>query len=163
MVDQAKRNTLIMLGGTAVVTAMPALANGYTISTGNPIAETDEQALESLIPISNPGSELSIALQVDEQSMLTITNHTDKLVIIRHLHPGIVHTGEKTFDINSVFERSAYAIGAGRSRTMPISETASTQAEVNFPRDIKQPLRVASLAAHSHMGKVVNSSRSFYA
>ena len=159
MVDQAKRNTLIMLGGTAVVTAMPAL--GY--ATGNAITESDEKALESLIPISNPGSELSIALQVDDQSLLTITNHTDKLVIIRHLHPGIVHTGEKTFDINSVFERSAYAIGAGRSRTMPINETVSTQAEVSFPRNTRQPIRVASLAAHSHMGKVVNSSRSFYA
>ena len=161
MVDQAKRNTLIMLGGTAVVTAMPALASSVTTLNGS--TEINEQAMESLIPISRPGSELSIALQVDEKSSLTITNNTDKLVIIRHVHPGIVHTGEKTFDINSVFERSAYAIGAGRSRTMPINETISTQAEVNFPRNTKQPLRVASLAAHSSLGQVANSSRSFYA
>ena len=161
MVDQAKRNTLIMLGGTAVVSAVPALASAGSLCA-LPI-NGELAAQPTIIPVANEGLELSIQLNIDDESSLTITNNTSKLIIIRHLHPGIVHAGRKTFDINSVFDRSAYAIGAGRSRTMPITETYSTQAELKYPRNTKNKLRVAKLVAHSSEGLMTNSTRSFYA
>jgi hypothetical protein len=161
MVDQAKRNTLIMLGGTAVVSAVPALATAGSLCGTH---KTGELAAEStIVPVASEGTELSIQLNIDDESSLTITNNTNKLIIVRHLHPGIVHAGRKTFDVNSVFERSAYAIGAGRSRTMPITETQSTQAELKYPRDTRNRLRVAKLVAHSSEGLMANSTRSFYA
>ncbi len=163
MVDQAKRNTLIMLGGTAVVTAMPAVATAAGNFTAQLQSDGNPAAQSAIVPVAAEGTELSIELNIDTQSTLKITNHSDQLVIIRHLHPGIVHAGYKTFDVNSVFERSAYAIGAGRSRTMPITETYSTQAEMQYPRDTKSRLRVAKLVAHSSDGLMANSTRSFYA
>lgn len=163
MVDQAKRNTLMMLSGTALVTAMPALAAGY----GNVlrIAGSDiaRQTPESLIAISGEDMEISIALQVADQPTVTIDNHTDKLVIVRHVYPGIVHAGDRTFDINSVFERSAYAVSAGKSRTIAIHDTYSTQAEAQYPQDTRKPTRVANVIAQSQTGVVENSTRSFYA
>ncbi len=161
MVDLAKRNTLIMLSGTAVVSAMPALASSYGIPAITGAGATD-QSVEALMSVSGEGMELSVFLKIDEQPSVTITNRTDKLIILRHLHPGIVHAGDKTFDINSVFERCAHAVSAGKSRTLPIVETFSTQAEVQYPRNTKAPLRVANLVAHSPIGEVTNSTRSFY-
>lgn len=163
MVDQAKRNTLIMLSGTALVTAMPAIAAGY----GNVIQIADagitHDTPESMIAISGKDMEMSIELNINDQPTVTIANLTDQLIIVRHVYPGIVHAGERTFDINSVFERSAYAVSAGKSRTIAISETYSTQAEVKFPRDTHQPIRAAKLIAQTPTGLVANSTRSFYA
>lgn len=167
MVDLAKRKTLITLGGTALVTAIPTLA---VASAGCSIDLTDTTGLthssNTVLPISTDGKEISLSLLVDDEAFLTIENHTDRLIIVRHVYPGIVHAGKQTFDINSVFERSAYAIGAGRSRSMPIQQTFSTQAETDYPRHkySNKPIRVASLLAQSSEGSLVaQSSRSFFA
>lgn len=168
MVDLAKRKTLITLGGTALVTAAPVLA-GVSASVSSDLLNSKTGATLSsgtILPISAGGNELSLSLLVDEESFLTIENHTDRLIIVRHVYPGIVHAGKQTFDINSVFKRSAYAIGAGRSRSMPIEQTISTQAETDYPRHkySNKPIRVASLLAQSSEGSLVaNSSRSFFA
>ena len=166
MVDLAKRKTLITLGGTALVTAAPTLAGAGVLSDGLNSDNLTRHSTQSVLSITPEGKEISLSLLVDEESVLTISNHTDQLIIVRHVYPGIVHAGKQTFDITSVFERSAYAIGAGRSRSMPIKQTFSTQAETDFPRHrySNKPIRVAALLAQSSQGKLVaNSSRSFFA
>ena len=168
MVDLAKRKTLITLSGTALVTAVPVLS-GASAGVSNDLLNSNTgtaRSSASVLPVSAGGSELSLSLLVDEESILTIENQTDRLIIVRHVYPGIVHAGKQTFDINSVFKRSAYAIGAGRSRSMPIEQTFSTQAETAYPRHqyTNKPIRVASLIAQSSEGSLVaNSSRSFFA
>lgn len=167
MVDLAKRKTLFTLGGSALVTAIPTIAGAATGASSldyNNISS--DGTADTIVPITSHGKEISLSLLIDDESFLTIENNTDKLIIVRHVYPGIVHAGKQTFDINSVFERSAYAIGAGRSRSMPIAQTHSTQAEIDYPRHkfSKEPIRVASLLAQSREGMLLaNSSRSFFA
>ncbi len=167
IIDLAKRKTLVTLGGSALVTALPSLSAAAVV--GNSALQTEiKQPRDTLVSLSDSTYELSISLLVDDQPTVKITNNSDKLVIVRHIYPGIVHTGEKTFDLNSLFDKSAYAIGAGKSRSIPIVETVATQHETSYPRHrAGKPLRVANLVAHvgkqTQLQQVVNSTRSIYA
>lgn len=169
IIDLAKRKTLITLGGSALVTAIPVLSAATMTGHSGTATQTDiSQSRDTLVSLSDDTYELSISLLVDDQPTVKITNNSGKLVIVRHIYPGIVHTGEKTFDLNSVFEKSAYAIGAGKSRSIPIVETVATQHETSYPRHLtSKPLRVANLVAHvdnqTQLQQVVNSTRSIYA
>lgn len=165
MVDIAKRNTLTLLSGSALITAMPSLAKGISPT---PAAVLDSPA-DSMVPLSTRAAhsaEISISIEVDEQATLTLTNHSDSLIVVRHVHPGIVHAGERAFDINAPFKHSAYAIGAGRSRVIKIESTQSTQAETSFPRHLyaNKPQKIVHVTANSaNAGQLVNSTRSYYA
>jgi len=157
MVNDERRTVLKILGGTAVIATMPSIANGSVIDIRD---KRDQQT----VPVS-ANSELMVALTVDPEPTVQLINNSDKLVIVRHVHPGIVHAGEKTFDINSIFAGSAYAIGAGRTRRIKIEPTFATQAEAEFPRYQyrNQPQRLVSVTGTDRHGLVVNSSRSFFA
>ncbi len=159
MVNNERRTVLKVLGGTAVIATMPSFANGSVIDISG-----KSRCNKQTIAIS-ADSELVVALSVDPDPTIELINNSDKLVIVRHVHPGIIHAGKKTFDINSIFARSAYAIGAGRTRRVKIEPTYATQAEVQFPRHkyANQPQRLVSVTGTNQRGMVVNSSRSFYA
>lgn len=157
MVNNERRTVLKVLSGTAVIATMPAFANGA-------VADSTLKSDEQTVPVST-GAELSVTLSVDPVPTINLTNNSDKLVIVRHVYPGIIHAGEKTFDINSIFSSGAYAIGAGRTRRVKIEPTYATQAEAEFPRYKyrNQPHRLVSVTGTDRRGPVVNSSRSFFA
>ncbi len=163
MVDQTKRTTLKILSGSAAVMA----ASSSVVMAGNCIYGADKSHTameETVVPVSN-GTELTIALSVEPEPTIRMTNHSNKLLIVRHVYPGIVHAGDQTFDINSIFENSAYAIGAGTTRNVLIKPTASTTAETSYPGHLykKQPQRIAAVTGRDHQGKLANSTRSFFA
>lgn len=161
MVDIKKRNAMKILGGTAVIASVPSFAVANA-TFGDKAFEVASKP-DVVVPL-NTGTELSIAMSLESEPTVTLTNHSAQLIIVRHVHPGIVHAGARTFDINSIFSDGAHAVEAGRSRTFKIGTTVSTQSETTFPRHLyrKQPQRVAALKGTDNFGEVVNSSRSFY-
>lgn len=161
MVDTKKRNTLKLLGGSAVVAVAPGIVSANCLHDD----EASQAALEEIIvPVTSSGTELTIALSVDPEPAVRLTNHSKQLIIVRHVYPGIVHAGDQTFDINSIFERCAYAIRAGSSRNVVIEPTASTSVETSFPGQLnnQQPQRIAAITGRDHNGRLANSSRSFF-
>lgn len=160
--DPAKRQTIKLIGGSAMIVAAPSVA--ASVATGvHSIAIPSSDITET--SLGSNSAKLAISLQIGEESILSMTNHSDQLVIVRHVHPGIVHAGHQSFDINSVFERSAYAIAAGGTRRVPIKPTASLASEVAFPRSRyrREPQRIVSVTGYDQQGVVVNSTRSFFA
>ena len=155
--DHKKRTTLKIISGTAAVAMLPTAAFAHGDSCIK-LTSTQKQISTGV------GAELTVELDLVGEPTLLLTNNTDDLIIVRHVHPGIVHAGENSFDINSVFARCAYAIRPGTTRRMEISPTSSAQAEINFPRQRyrNQPQRLVSVTAQGHQGMLVNSSRSFY-
>lgn len=162
MVDIKKRNTLKALGGSAVIAVAPGVVSASCLHGSKKYQTAME---EIVVPVSSSGTELTIALSLDPEPTVRLTNHSNRLVIVRHVHPGIVHAGEQAFDINSIFERSAYAIQAGRSRTVKISPTSHTAAEREYPLHLyrNKPQRVVAVTGRDSRGQLANSSRSFFA
>jgi len=162
--DRTRRLALKMIGGTAVMATGAALSTS-AYALGSAASEVEETLAADIVNHHRPGAELTIALSVDPEPTIRITNHSDKLIILRHVHPGIIHAGRKTFDINSMFERSSYAIGAGRSRVVAVPETIATQAERKFPRHLyrNKPQRIVAVTGRNYSGILANSTRSFFA
>jgi len=161
MVDLDKRTTLRVITGAAAIAATPSMA-AAGLSGG---AHDEQHSNEEFVVPVNASTELTIALSVDPEPVLRLTNNSKQLLIVRHVYPGLIHAGTETYDINSVFVNCAYAISAGRSRTIKIQPTKSTQAEVAYPRQLyrNQPQRAVTVTGNNHMGTIVNSTRSFYA
>ncbi len=155
--DPKKRQTIKLLTGAALVAGVPAVS----MPAGAFDAEADVQEVN----INAVNAELSFSLHVDEQAVLKMANNTDRLLIVRHVHPGIVHAGRHTFDINAAFERSAYAISAGHTRSVELKPIDPLVGEVEFSRSQyrNMPQRIVSLTGSDKHGMLVNSTRSFYA
>jgi len=157
--DHKKRNTLKIISGTAAVAMLPTAV----MANCNNHQKHASKSTQKLVS-TDAGSELTAELDLIAEPTLLLTNNTDELIIVRHIHPGIIHAGKNAYDINSVFERSAYAIRSGSTRRIKIAATTSTQAEVDFPRQrySNQPQRVVRVTGQDNKGTLVNSSRSFY-
>lgn len=157
--DMSRRTALKVIGGAAVLATTPALTGQSFAATPQP-GQLDTQTIHA-----GSSAELSMQLTLEPEPLLTMTNNSDQLVIVRHVYPGIVHAGDKAFDINAVFERSAYAISAGSTRRVPIAPVSHTTAEAQFPREKyrKSPQRIVSVTGFDKHGPLVNSTRSFYA
>jgi len=157
--DHKKRNTLKIISGTAAVAMLPTAA----MANCNNHTKLVNQSTQKLVT-TGAGAELTAELDLIAEPTLLLTNNTDELIIVRHIHPGIIHAGKNAYDINSVFDRCAYAIRPGTTRRMEIAPTHSTQAEVDFPRQrySDQPQRVVKVIGQDNQGTLVNSSRSFY-
>lgn len=162
MVDTNKRNALKLLGGGAVIASVPSLATGASSSLNSHQAEY--KTADNANIASNARTEMSIALSVETEPMVTLTNHSNQAIALRHVYPGIVHAGEKAYDLNSIFYGEALTIAAGTSQSFQIQPTHATQAETIFPRHLyrKQPQRVVAVKGNDRHGEFVNSSRSFY-
>ena len=160
MIDKQKRKTLTMMGTAAVVSAAPALTFAITGSSRELSSKQCDVA-------SGHGQcmELRLELTVAQQTSLTITNDSDKPATVRHVYPGIVHAGARTFDINAAFANGSREIEAGQSITVVIQPTQSiTPKETEFPRHEYShlPQQIARLNGVDEKGVIVNSTRSFY-
>jgi len=155
MTDMKKRSTLKIITGAAAIAATPSIASAGNFIDG---ADNEQAAVEEIVVPVNTGTELTISLSVEPEPTIRLTNH-------RHVYPGIVHAGEQTFDINSIFFRCAYAVSAGRSRTVKIEPTISTQVETAYPRQLysNKPQRMVAITGRDRSGKLANSTRSFFA
>ena len=109
--------------------------------------------------------ELRLELNVAQQTSLTISNDSDTLAVVRHVHPGIVHAGARTLDLNAAFANGSREIEAGKSITVVLQPTQSiTPKETEFPRHEYShlPQQIARLNGVDEKGVIVNSTRSFY-
>lgn len=162
MIDFKKRKALKFLGGATAVAMVP------TISRANGLNEAQlhsHAAVQPALTMANTRSDLSVAVSSGNTSFITLTNNSTKAITVKHVHPGIVHAGEKTFNINAVFENGAQRIEPGTSAKFAAGTIKSTQAESSFPRHLyrKLPQRAVSVTGADNRGQFVNSTRSFYA
>jgi len=108
VVNAKKRQTLKVMGAGVAVAATPlsvATLGWPNVSLADQQIIHDEATSSMYEDIELPmitHAELSIALRVDPNPVLVMGNNTDELIIVRHVHPGIVHAGDRAFDINSV-------------------------------------------------------------
>ena len=164
MVDFSKRNALKAIGGVAAIVSVPAISSANS-GRYNPQPDSDEPHVNEIIVPTNTGAELSVDLSVHPVPTITLTNHSDQQIVVKHVYPGIIHAGAQAFDINSIFVNGAYEIKAGEARTLNIQPTTSVQAEARFSREIyrNKPQRIIKVTGNDRNGLIVNSTRSFFA
>jgi len=163
MIDKSKRDSLKVLTGASLVACAPSLAQAAGATQPQSVME-NSAANNTIVPLESQ-AELSISMSLDSDATITLTNHSQKDIQLRHVHPGIVHAGEKSYDINSIFNGQAHTMRAGVSRQFSVQPTVATQAETAFPRYLyrEQPQRVVAVTGTDKRGEFINSSRSFYA
>ena len=164
-IDHRKRQTLKILSGAAVVASVPATVLAAQAGAPGGVLGGIADHGNNDIQFGDVNAELCFSITVGEQAVLRMTNNTDQLQIVRHVHPGIIHAGSLKFDINSAFERSAYAISAGHTRSVVLQPVDQLAGEVSFPRKKfrNKPQRIVSVTGNDERGLLVNSTRSFYA
>lgn len=155
MVDLKKRKTLTLMGTATAAAAVPTLALG-AMKNGVDAhhCSTDGQC-----------TDIRLELTVAQQPTLRISNDSTDAAVVRHVHPGIVHAGAQTFDINSLLADGPLVIEPGHSVTLALKPAASaTIAETEFPRHryARMPQRIARLRGVDARGTLVDSTRSFY-
>ena len=145
MIDNRKRNTLKALAGAASLPLLPKWASASS-STHN--------ALQTGASVQASNPDLSITFIAGEKPMIKVQNVTGKLAIVRHIQPGTINVGDKTYDLNSSLVNSAYAIGAGKSRLIPVHELDTTECSLCLSeRYLNKPLRMASIKADNVYGR----------
>ena len=148
MLDNHKRNTLKALTGAVLLPLLPQWASASS-STKNALHITTN------LQASNP--DLNITFIVGKKPMIKVQNVTGKLAILRHIQPGTINVGDKTYDLNSSLVNSAYAIGAGKSRLIPVHELDITECSLCLSeRYLNKPLRMASIKADKIYGRSAN-------
>lgn len=162
MVDTSKRKSIMSLGGVMAIPFVPKMAS----ANNNAIEALNlEQNAEHIIPGAN--GELSISLELDGEPMMRVTNNAGELAILRRIQPGHVAVDGVTYDLNLSLVGSAYAIGAGKSRLIPISEArlplspASDYALANRYRN--KPMRMATLGTDATIKSKSYATRAFVA
>jgi len=122
--------------------------------------------IESSTPLNQVGGneELSITLLLGDNPMMRVTNNSDTLSILRRMHPGVVHAGDKSYDLNHALVSSSYAIGAGISKLIPITEAGPVSANyAHYVNHSHRPLRLAAITADNTNGRILKASRAFFA
>lgn len=176
MVNQKKRQTLKAAGAAIPAIAVPSWVIGGTLQHPNEsgtaasldVSQDDQNF--SIELIFRPGYEadkvtsLNSTTGSSNEAWITITNHSNRVAIVKHVYPGLIHAGKVAYNINSIFENSACGIDAHRSRSFKVEPVSTTQAETDFPRHLfsKQPLRIAHTIGHDDRGLVVQSTRTVY-
>lgn len=153
-VDIQKRRTMAIIAGTGAALALPSLA-----SAGQPI-----QPHKSDVTLDSGNPNVEIVLSLDNSPTIFIRNNTEKVVIIKHVYPGVVHANGKTFDINSLFERSATAVAANHTRRLPIEEISPLAKERAFPKGLigSKPVRMVKADQHGLSNEVTIAHRNYF-
>ena len=154
MVDLRKRKTLAMMGAVSAVVAAPALTSAAARQQPATAPCTAGQC-----------TDIRLELLVAQQPTVRISNDSSHTATVRHIHPGIVHAGTRTFNINSLFTKGPVTIKPGHSITLALqTETTGTIAETDFPRHryAGLPQQIARLRGVDERGAIVDSTRSFY-
>jgi len=156
MVDSSKRRYLKSLGAMMAMPLVPAIA---LPTTG--IASVNDP--HTSINAVTDNEELTISLILGDKPMMRVTNNTNTLSILRRIHPGVVHAGDKTYDLNHSLSRSSYAIGGRRSRLIPVTEALGVIVEPSQSTSYsRKPLRVATISSDNDSGRILHASRVFF-
>lgn len=155
MIDSSKRKTLLSLGGMMAIPFVPAMVSA------NYYSELSVDSTEQFVSVTD--GELDIQLMFNDAPMMKVTNTTDSLTILRQIHPGIVHVGGTSYDLNKSLLSSAYAVGAGQSRVIPLIEAAGAPAEPELAaRYGRRPTQVASITSYDKHNSPLSSAQAVF-
>jgi len=132
MIDHKKRR-LFKLGGMATVGALlPAVVT----------AKVRELQVKTT-PLKTTGGtlkdgNLTIKIISGKSPSMRVTNTGEKLAIFNQLNPGMIEIGS-----------SAYAIGAGRSRSIPIQKVCAEFSGLTSTRLVKNPKKLVTVMGNS--------------
>jgi hypothetical protein len=163
MLDLKKRESLCKLGGLA---AAPVLGTFLPAASA-----TAESHLEGNAALNHEGRttsvhdfDLRIEVLLDGAPRMQVTNTSNRPAVVRQIRPGIVHAGVNAYDLNAAFKHRPYVFEAGETKTFPIVKTDHFAKDGLLPDAKKrQPLRVAMVTADTPAGRLVHSTRAFYA
>jgi len=162
MVDSSKRKSLMILGGIVSLPLVSKTATASNAAAHSLIASTNQRLPSQ--PVSGNDPSLHIALELDGVPMMKITNPGDKLAILRRIDPGMISVGEKKYDLNQALLFSAYAIGAGHTRLIPIGEVAMNASDSGLRSRYKnKPLKMASMAIDNKHRHIPNNFQVLFA
>lgn len=161
MIDKGKRKALKILSSASAIAVVPVMAEAKNLLESS---ANSQGTIHPLAVSPSDSSELSVAISSGRESTITLTNNSSNTITVKHIHPGIVHAGERTFDINSTFENGAKSIAPGSSFQVAANTVKSTQTEKKFPRHLytKLPQQPVSVSGIDNRGVFVHSTRSFY-
>lgn len=170
MIDTTKRTTLKIISGATAMIAAPSIVTAGFLEYGDNGKGISSQNKTIKKPQLMAGSSLTIALLLNPEPTLRMTNHSSELVILRHVSPGILHAGDRVFDINSIFTRCSYAIAAGTTRHVSISpcehlplEISSDEMDKGIPDHLQQRQRHSlALTSRDHNGRLAHSSQHIF-
>jgi len=155
MVDLKKRKTLALIGAGSAAAAIPSLASAaLPTHLGDHHCASDASC-----------TEIRMELTAAQQPTVRISNDSAHTAVVRHVYPGVIHAGARTYDVNSLFANGPVIIEAGHSVTLPLQPARSaTITETVFPRHqyANLPQRIARLRGVDEKGAIINSTRSFY-
>ncbi len=152
MVNKEKRN-LLKAGGlltlsALVPTSVHALSKVWHKEAPNYIADGG---------VFKDG-QLQIEITTGNHPTMRVTNTGAELTIVSQLNPGVVQVSGQTLDLNNALAGSRYAIGAGRSRTIPVGVVAE---QTVASRDIKKtdkPFKVMAVTANRSQDRLVHAN-----
>jgi hypothetical protein len=148
-----------MIAGTTAAALLPAAVTAAT----KPL-KVNPTNINNELAIIGGDDDLEITLNLDDSPTIFIKNNTDKVVIVRHVYPGIVRANGKTFDINSLFKSSAAGIDGRRTRRFSIAPIHSLASERPFPRRLtsSKPVRVSAVSGGKQPKMHLNTPRNFF-
>ncbi len=147
MVDSSKRRSLKSIGGIMAMpmvgaAAMPAVSHAKSV---------DAQTFKQI----SGNEELSISLELGSNPKMLVTNNSKSMTILRSVHPGVVHAGDTSYDLNHSLMSSSYALRPGGTRAIPITEAIGPVAEPN--KLSKRSMKLAAISSDNTHGRVLNS------
>jgi len=152
MIDNRKRLTLKIFVGAS---SLPLLSK---IATASNSTDAIGVPVDSNLASANP--DLDITFIEGSKPMIKVQNVTGKLAILRHIQPGTITVGRKSYDLNSSLLHSAYAIGAGKIRYIPVNEVGVSECSLCLSeRYFNRPLRMASIQAERYKNRQLNISK----
>jgi len=143
MIDHKKRR-LFKLGGMATVGALlPAVVT----------AKVRELQVKTT-PLKTTGGtlkdgNLTIKIISGKSPSMRVTNTGEKLAIFNQLNPGMIEIDGQIFNLNAALGSSAYAIGAGRSRSIPIQKVCAEFSGLTSTRLVKNPRKLVTVMGNS--------------
>jgi len=152
MIDRKKRILLKATGALAAGAVMPSVVNA-SVATLNSSATASSWDGGVFVD-----GELQIELSFGTEPSMRVTNTGSELTIVTQLQPGVVEFGGKYYDLNQALSSSAYAIGSGRSRYIPISPAADKVVRSAIHAVDHAPSKLVAVTANKAKDRLVHAA-----
>lgn len=147
--DFQKRDTLKTISAAAAVAMTPSLASA--VCNSRSATNTTEN--------NETGLHLSFDGHMESgRQVITLQNHSDREVTLKHVSPGLVKAEGSMFDINTLLADGPIRLQAGETRTMTMLPVSSESREKPLPAGVIDP-RALSVSSRYHAWPVANGHR----
>lgn len=146
MVDNNKRQSLKTLGAFTALPVVTATMSSPTAMADTRAKEVANNSASSPINLFSESQQLIISLHFDGAPVMEVTNTSERLAVVRRIHPGTINVDGINYDLNQALLGGAMAIGAGATRIIAIAETDSKLSE---PTHLNLPTRFRGMFSKS--------------